>query len=295
MKKLLFAGVVAMMTVLALPLASFAADFNAAIARYAKAAQKKDLREIYDLCALTQLNEKEIRESSPKFRVEKEINQLFEQAKGGLENTFSMFTPTSKWKILETKKIKLPLFKNKPANAHVVYVGMKYPNINDAPIYDEGAKMWLRRPMKRGVFIFTIDDSSGKYYKIDHYTEEDEFWATPVRVSDLKYTCTYRGLSLEYTADGGRKGTTGGTPPYRNKVLIAGKSVNEFIGTEDELGMSELSDGQSIEIRGFRWPEGTQFPLKIRVEVTDSSTPAKTASAEVSVPNGKHVEGEWSP
>ncbi len=280
-----------------LPLASFAADLKKSIAKYAEVALRKDLKGLHEICALTQLTEKSIKASSPKFRVEKELTQYFEQEKGYLEYKVKFFTPTTKWKILETKKTKLQLYNSKPANAHIVYVETRYPNINDAPLMDVNGDVFLKKPLKRSILIFTIDDSSGLYYKVDHAREEDEFWETPVRVSNLTYSYSYRSLDLQYTADGGRQGTTGGKPPYSNKISIEGKTLKDFLGPEaDAPWMSELSDGQHIEIRSFKWPEGTRFPVKLRVDVTDSSTPPKTASAEITIPNGNHVErGPWSP
>ena len=177
MKNLMFS----VMVILIAACSSSATDLNKSISRYADAAQRKDMKGLYQLSALAQLDEKEIKASSPKFKVEKELEQLYQREKGYLEYKMQFFTQNTKWKILESKKIKVPLYNSKTSNGYIVYVETRYPDIKDAPMMEVNGDPFAKKPMKRSILIFTIDASSGLYYKVDHSMDEDEFWDTPVR------------------------------------------------------------------------------------------------------------------
>jgi len=254
---------------LILPVTSFGADFNKLTAKYIATAQRRDLKALFEMSLFNQQNIKAIKATSPKFRIEKEINELFEREKSYLQ--YWMFTPSVKWKVLETKKTKLPMLDGKWINGRIVFVETEYI-YNDAPLVDY-------KPLKKGVFTIVFDEMSGLYYKVDSYNSEYIYWDTPVRVRNLTYTSDNRSLDLRFDIDGGQ--------PYTNKIYINGQPINTFLGKyANDFWIQELDAGRWLHLLALEWPPGTVFPLKLRVEVTDSSPTSQSGYAEVMINEG---------
>lgn len=268
---------------LILPVASFGADYKKLTAKYISTAQSRDLKALFEMSLYNQQNIKAINAASPKFRVEKEINELFEREKTYL--MYWMFTPSVKWKILEIKKTKVPILNGKLNNGCMVFVETEY-KYDDAPLVD-GNLPNQSKPLKRGVFVITFDEKSGLYSKVDSYNSEYLYWDTPVRVENLTYTSKADNLDLRFDIDGGQPNTIGGKPPYTNKIYINGQPLNTFLGEyAKNYWIKELDDGKWIELLSFAWPPGTVFPLKLKVEVTDSSPTPQSGYAEVMITEG---------
>jgi len=277
---------------LAVPTSLFGADLTKATAKYIAAAQKQDLKALFDMGLFTQQAIKKARAESPKFRVEKDVSEVFERNKSNLQ--YRMFTPSAKWRILETKRTKLQMFDGKYNNGHIVYVETVYPNIDDAPEYDfNGIES---KPLRRGVFMIYFDDASGLWYSVETFRAEFAFWETPVHVSNLTYSYDNRSLNLRFDVDGGKPHTLGGTPPYTSKIFINGQPIAVFFGKyADTYIMQELDAGRWLELRYEGWPPETKFPLTLRLELSDSSQPPKTGAAEVSITNGRIMrKHEWN-
>lgn len=264
---------------------AWAIDCKQLTAKYIKAAQGDDYKNLLGMSAFYQGNASAIKQNSPKYRADSELNSLSESEK---KRTVKwMFTPASKWKILETKNMQL----DKKTNICTVYIQMDYPNYEDAPNTVKATFSGQGKKLKSSVVAIAFDNKTG-YVFGDPSTDDSvtEYWDAPLRVSELTYEIG-KYLNLYFKIDGGVPELSGGKGPYTNKIFINDLPMNVFFEkSSEEYSMKELGGGSWLEISTlgyFAWPSNTELPLKLKLEVTDSSTPPKIAFKEILIDEGK--------
>jgi len=262
-----------------------AMDCKQLTTKYIKAAQRNDYKTLLGMSAFYQNNATAIKQNSPKYKADAGLHSLFESEK---KRTMKwMFTPASKWKILETKNMQL----DKKTNICTVNIQIDYPNYEDAPNTVKATFSGQGKRLKSSVVAIAFDNKTG-YVFGDPSTDDSvtEYWDTPLRVSELTYEIG-KYLNLYFKIDGGVPELSGGKGPYTNKIFINDLPMNVFFEkSSEEYSMKELGGGNWLEISTlgyFAWPPNTELPLKLRLEVTDSSTPPNIAFKEIMIDEGK--------
>jgi hypothetical protein len=133
---------------------AYGADFNDLTKKYMAACQNRDLKTLFDTNIYYQMLVSDIRRKSPKFMVDTEVQNLFEKEKNALEyiNKFHLFTPSMKWKLVETQ-YRPGAYDNHYGKVYTIYISMVYSDINTSPIIND-------RPVKQ--LIASIDFSANR-------------------------------------------------------------------------------------------------------------------------------------
>lgn len=309
-----FKVVIFVLIVVILPGASFSADFNSVAAKYVVAAQKKDLATLFNMNIYYQSRVEQIKKTSPKFMVTKNVQALFEGEKNAIEsnNQLWLFEPSMKWKLLEAQR-KPKAYDGLYGNIYTLYIEMVYRDIETAPLFN-------KRPIKRLIASIDFSENRKQYMGIGGYgltilEKEVTYWQLPLKIANFQYKYDENKLVISFDITGGKPDTIGGTPPYSQIITVEDdiKSIdaaqneqkliliNEFFEQTKYGTSSDFMTGGIVfeykagkRIRSFEWPPGTKFPLAIGLAVFDSSKPQLTDVEAIIIEEGKIADkGEY--
>ena len=154
---------IALLIVSTLATAAYGADCNQLATKYVNAAQNSDYKTLLDMSLMYQSNAASIRNNAPKHTADKLQSDLYEGEKQHIVKW--MFTPSSKWKILEVKNSKLQLQNGKYTSGCVAYVQTEYPSYNEAPEYlPEMSFDSVKKKLKSGITPLSFDLKTGYVY-----------------------------------------------------------------------------------------------------------------------------------
>lgn len=141
----------------------WAIDCKQITTKYVKAAQQGDYKTLVGMSEIYQNNSKIILKDYPKYKVESALAELFENEKKHVVK--QMFTPSAKWKILETKKIKIPIQRGKSADGCTAYVQTEYADDdNDPGNFDTLLSFQKDRKVKSTVTTLAFNMVAGYIY-----------------------------------------------------------------------------------------------------------------------------------
>lgn len=280
---------------------AWAVDCKQQATKFVKAAQQNDYGTLLTMSEIYQNNAAGIRKNYPKYKADEALRELFEFEKGKISKW--MFTPTTSWKLLETKNVQL----GKKTSICISYVQTEYNNYEDAPSTTKMTYSEYGNKIKSSVIAVSFDRKTGFLFgnpELDGASTK--YWISPLKIKELKYEYLDRSPTVDfsYVINGGSEKLIGGTTPYKANILINGMQYSEFMGKFANKYKIEYSPdvykANKFHITitqpdknkhdNFEWPPKTIFPLKIKVGVIDSSVSPKSDSAEVVISEGSIMQ-----
>lgn len=285
---------------------AWAVDCKQQTIKFIRSAQQNDYSTLLTMSEIYQNNAAGIRRNYPKYKVDEALRELFEFEKGKISKW--MFTPTTSWKLLETKNVQL----SKKTSICISYIKTEYNNYEDAPSTTNMTYSEYGNKIKSSVIAISFDRKTGFLFGSPELDgASTKYWISPLKVEKLKYEYIDRSPTVDfsYVINGGSEKLIGGTPPYKTNILINGMQYSEFMGKFANKYKIEYSPdvykANKFHITitqpdknkhdNFEWPPNTSFPVRLKIEISDSSQIPQTITAELLINTGRTIEYKVSP